>query len=522
MTRHMLLCTARIIGVLVAVALLWTIYWAFAHTVAHNADNATALLEAHAMLAGNSLLRGWHLPADTFLTSDLPVYALSEWIAGGIRPILMTLVPSLLFTAVTVLCLLLAAWGKRGAERVMAILLTLAVVGTPGAFLANEALLGPIHMGTIMLVLLCVVLYLLLQERRHAPVITGILLTLLLLVSAAALVGDPLTLSIEPVPLLILGAVALYQQRTIRSLDALLVGVLAMAFVLSSLVTRYLVHTSTAIAPSVFVFVSADHLYNNVVQTLSSVLLLFSANFFGQPLFAKAMLRTLLHLGLCGAALGSLILLWRQLARGGVAFLLRYRLEALLFLAALINLFSFLLSTFPGGDITNARYLLPFFFCSGILAGRMLTPLLVRDRLTLALSLLVLLAVLGLFGRDVLLTPPAPQPEQHVVALLRTHGLSAGYGGYWASSILTVAAQGRIQVRAVIPANGQMRPDLFLSDAAWYRGVGQDRRFVVTSDFYTPPGFVAAAVQAFGPYAHSYTILPYHIYLWEKSLPQIK
>src|SRR5260221_14626195 len=78
------------------------------HLNAGNSDGATVVLEGQALATGNLSLAGWTLSFDSFWTIDAPVYALAEGIFG-VRPLLLTIVPSLLAALVLLLSLHLAA-----------------------------------------------------------------------------------------------------------------------------------------------------------------------------------------------------------------------------------------------------------------------------------------------------------------------------------------------------------------------------------------------------------------------------
>ena len=119
------------------------------------------------------------------------------------------------------------------------------------------------------------------------------------------------------------------------------------------------------------------------------------------------------------------------------------------------------------------------------------------------------LLTLALFARSVFYLPRSTEPERQVVALLEAKHLASGYGNYWGSAIITVYTQGKFSVRQVMPSGNTVIADRFLADERWYH-TRETRRFVITSDIYTPQGFADGVQRVFGPYAREYTILPYH------------
>ena len=63
-------------------AALFGCYLRLAGTRAVNSDGASQALQAWDMLHGNLLLRGWQVGDVSYYTTEIPEYALVEWILG--------------------------------------------------------------------------------------------------------------------------------------------------------------------------------------------------------------------------------------------------------------------------------------------------------------------------------------------------------------------------------------------------------------------------------------------------------
>src|SRR5690348_7244936 len=74
-----LLATAAVV---LAVALLFLAYLRVSRTYPENSDESNDLLMAWDMLHGNVLLHGWYLSDVSFITTELPQYALLVWLFG--------------------------------------------------------------------------------------------------------------------------------------------------------------------------------------------------------------------------------------------------------------------------------------------------------------------------------------------------------------------------------------------------------------------------------------------------------
>src|SRR5215813_1958470 len=84
-------------GMLVGCAILFAGYLYASRFVPNNSDNASMILEAQAMLHGNIILHGWYLPPDSFITSEMPLDALSGLVFTSEQ--LLKTTPALLYAS---------------------------------------------------------------------------------------------------------------------------------------------------------------------------------------------------------------------------------------------------------------------------------------------------------------------------------------------------------------------------------------------------------------------------------------
>src|SRR5712692_6400780 len=94
-------------AVALAVALLFLAYLRVSRTYPENSDESNDLLMAWDMLHGNVLLHGWYLSDVSFITTELPQYAL---LAGlfGLHSDTAHIAAAMTYTLVLVLAVLLA------------------------------------------------------------------------------------------------------------------------------------------------------------------------------------------------------------------------------------------------------------------------------------------------------------------------------------------------------------------------------------------------------------------------------
>ena len=132
-------------------------------------------------------------------------------------------------------------------------------------------------------------------------------------------------------------------------------------------------------------------------------------------------------------------------------------------------------------------------------------------------GLVVLLGYLGGLAHEVV-QPASPPAYARVASWLQAHHLSYGLGGYWESSIVTVQTGGQVKVRALL--KNTLRPDLWLSEPAWYDPSAQRANFIVLSSLsgyrnWEPRALIA---KYFGRPAREYHFGPYTVMVWDRNL----
>jgi hypothetical protein len=141
----------RLAWVTAAAVVCLVLFWCYlrqAQTYQLNADPAGQALQAWDMLHGNLLLRGWWLGDVSFYTVELPLNMIIEMIVG-LRPVEISILAALIYTAVVLLTALLAKGSARGREGVVRALLGGGILLAPSLVLGTRVLMqGPDHLGT--------------------------------------------------------------------------------------------------------------------------------------------------------------------------------------------------------------------------------------------------------------------------------------------------------------------------------------------------------------------------------------
>lgn len=496
---------ALVLGIVV----LTFVYRRLSVMVPVNSDDANFVLQGMAIARGNPLLAGWTIPADTFYTTDLPLYAVAT-LFRGVSPAVVHTVAALVYALIVAVACLLARGPHRGRAAWLPMLITFALLAAPASPLGVSLLLeGPYHTGTT-LFMLAGILALDLARGRPEPVPVAVFGVLL----ALAVAADPLALyvgaaAVAAVSALRLVILSLDEWRT----DATL---LAVALVSGGAGTglRRLVSTAGGyhLLPLPASFAGIGDVPHNVQLALEGWLQLFGGDFFGRHAGASAAVPALRALG-CAFVLGAVLVAIRQWWRAGGPD----RVTQLLLAVVAVNVAAYVLST-QAVDVRSVRYLVPAICAGAALAGRLSPALLVNRRLRGA-ALIVSVGYVALLFTG-LRAAPATQPEAELTAWLSSRGLTYGLGSYWDGTSATVTSENHVRIRAVTATDGRLRPYQWVVDKDWYDpdGSGNDARFVVVDPTAYQHVTTATATATFGQPAEVHHVGQYTVLIWQRNL----
>src|SRR6516165_5917354 len=140
-----------------AVVLLFLAYLRVSRTYPENSDESNDLLMAWDMLHGNVLLHGWYLSDVSFITTELPQYALLVWLFG-LHTDTAHIAAAMTYTLVVIFSVLLARGAKGRVPRPegrVRMLLTAGLMFAPQLGVAVFVLLLSLgHIGTAVPLLL--------------------------------------------------------------------------------------------------------------------------------------------------------------------------------------------------------------------------------------------------------------------------------------------------------------------------------------------------------------------------------
>ena len=506
----------RLAWVTAAAVVCLVLFWCYlrqAQTYQLNTDPAGQALQAWDMLHGNLLLRGWWLGDVSFYTVELPLNMIIEMIVG-LRPVEISILAALIYTAVVLLTALLAKGSARGREGVVRALLGGGILLAPSLVLGTRVLMqGPDHLGTAVPILLMLLVLDRAPERWWVPVVVGVLLTLAQVSDVLATFAGAAAVAVACGVRVCLEIVRRQRPLKFPGYDLSLVVAAVISIGLAHLVP-WGIHAAggfylrppkngLGLAPiSALPTHAWDMGYN--------LLILFGADFFGQQT-AVGVVLALLHLtGVALALLGLLIGLFGFFGRAAD------RVIQVLVAGTVIILVAGTFGNYMAKIVGAHEIVTVLPFCA-VLAGRLLGGCLVKARLvpTLAVGLACYLGALAYND-----TQPIQAPLHVDLAdWLEAHHLTTGLAPYWESNITSLDSGGRVRLAPLKPGGASANP--YESNSAWYNPAVSRANFVVTvsappSDAsLVTPGEVLAQ---FGPPARTYHFEEYTVMVYDYNL----
>jgi len=501
-----------------AVALLFVAYLQVSRTYPENSDESNDLLMAWDMLHGNVLLHGWSLSDVSFITTELPQYALLV-LLFGLHADTAHLAAAMTYTLVVVLAVLLARGTAPRREAAPRMLLTAFGMFAPQLGVGVFVLLLSLgHIGTAVPLLLIWLVIDRCPVRGYVPVIVGLLLTWVL-------VADPLVLLVGVVPLVAVCALRVARALARRGDDPVRAVLRARWYELSLAAAAIaaqglasaagrLLQASGAffLHPVPYQLAPAHTWAKHAWVTGQGLLALFGAKPEGP---AAAMAFAVLHLA------GVALVAWAMVRVARHFLSWPDMISQILLVAMVVNVVAYVPSTLANATDLNAREFAIALPYGAVLAGRTLAAgLLGRQRPAVAAGAAgALLAVYAASLGWAAAQPSVPPMNARLATFLEAHRLTSGIGGYWESSVVTVGSDGAVTIRAVLP--GTLQPDLWEAKGSWYDPRSHRANFLVTS---STPGFFnhwqpsPAALAALGPPARTYRVGPYTVYVYDKNL----
>ena len=503
--------TRRVAVTVLAVAVLFVLYWRQSRLAPVTSDGASIALQARDMLHGNLLLHGWRLSDVSFYATELPQYMAIEALLG-LGPYVVNVAAAMTYTLLVLLVGLVASGGARGREGLTRALLASGIILAPQLGATSTLLTSPDHTGTAVPVLLA---WLMIDRGRPqaggrrwwvVPAAVCAVLTL-------ATLGDPLVLVFGIAPLAV--ACILRLARKVAApgwYEAWLTGAAVAAGGLGAAAPRVIAMLGGYQAAQYDTQMAGlGHLGHAAWVTVQQVLELFGANVVtARPGidFAFTVLRLT---GVIMVVAAFILAAARLLGPGDL-------LVPVLVLGIAFSLAVYLVSAY-GQSLGTIREIAAVMPLGAALAGRVLAgPLLsLRGR-----PLRPVLAVAGagyalalFYGAA---QGPASPANEPLATWLSGHGLRDGLAAYWQANSATLDSGGQVLVSFAGMNGGRLAAASWETRQQDYDPRRYDATFVVAGGPKGMSGMAAAAEETFGPPLRVYHADGYTILVWGTNL----
>lgn len=482
--------------------ILFLMLYKVSTTVDLTSDFASIVLEAQSVLSGNIFLTGWSLTNISFYTTDLPFYVLFM-IFTGFKHQLMNLVPTFIYVGVILLSLYLSIRHMEKKHAPLAITTLLILLAFPAPFTSQIVLVGPIHMGTILIMLVAFVF--LVQNGRYSSWLYALFMML-------AIFGDSLAFFTGAVPVFLGYVIHLFRtsdkSEKKKSISILLLTIISVvtAQVLLKLVDAL---GGFKITPLKMEFIQYEQLFPNIVATFKWIISIYGVNFFGSPLINPSLPGIMLHIPLF---IFVLVVAFRAIRRVWTS---SDTLNNVLVIAMIINLAAYILSTPYASDSLTARYIMPMFVFSAILSARNVELI---SKLNHKYVLAGLLALFFLVFLPQLVAEPKANQHKELTDYLEQQHLTSGYGTFWIAALSTVESDGKVTIRTVAENQGKIAPHLWFAQKEWYT---KPANFVVFDESNWGNVNEELLLKNFGPVLDKKSIGPYTIMVWDKDISML-
>jgi len=468
-------------------------------------DGASQALQAWAMLHGNLLLHGWSLSDVSFFSTELPQFMLIEAVRG-LNGQVVHLAAAMTYTLLVIGVAVLARGNATGRQGLMRSLIAAGILLAPplGSRGTTWVVLNyPDHTGTQVPLLLIWLVLDRVKPRWWVPILIAVLLTWVQ-------IGDTMALYEGVVPIVAVSFIRVIRRRRqpVKPRLAehwyefsLAAGALASAYAATRILLLIRQVGGFDFSPPSTSFSSISGMSLNFWPKVQTELIIFGADFFGQPV--RQAVVPLLHLVAVALVIWAVAVAVR-----------RFIAEDNLMMQLLTITFAAVFAAYTFGFRVGAWEAIGLLPTGAVIAGRLLP-----DRLTKAGLVIPLAAVLACYGLLLFKDSTAPAPGNLNVSManwLEAHHLRYGLARYWHANSITLLSGGHVQVRAIDTQGNNFLLTHWNTDSSWYNPRLHRATFIIL-----PANGWAALRSVYGAVgrpARTYPLGLYVVMVWHKNL----
>ncbi len=508
---------------LLLIILLFIFYEFFlflSYSIINNSDNASILLEAYSFTKGNILLHGWSLSKDNFYFTDLPFYVLFTIILGK-NHLIMHYAPAFIYSLIMVSSLYLVSVNFDIRKKLISIPLILVLIGMPSIFLFGIALMGPIHVGTVLFLIISIIFL----DRFYKDKQKYISLFIFFILLSLSIFSDPMAIYVGLLPILFVSIINLIINKNYYK-DGFIILSTLLSYIFSKILYFIIsfFHGFVMIngEKTSLVFAHLSEIGHNAYLAFYFISKYMSSYIYGTTLNTDTGLNNLLHFFLLLSFFIGIYIIFKKYKE----YFSNDIILSITGVCALFNILAFTFSYIPEANSIvfnqySSRYFIPFFFFAAIFISRFLSYYIQNIKNYGIYILVVFTLFLGLYYHKIIRIKTIDNtPSEQVSIWLEQHKLDYGYGSFSSSNIITANSNGRIKIRPIEISNNNNKiiPLNWLSDSSWYKNNKNKYIFYIYNDFYTGGINKDLLIRDFGKYSQFYQVGRYGIYVWKYNL----
>ena len=430
------------------------------------------------MLNGNFFLKGWYLPQDNFFFED-NLFDLIALRVFGFKMYILSVVPALIYslTVFTFIYFIFYKLKEKNIFNLFALFTGLILIALPQSFLYLFFVSSTgYHIVTTFYLLLIIIFI----DKYLNPLLPQIksksfvLLISIIFFESISTISDPLALYLGIIPVLLWSVVSFFKNydgkplKQINKKLIILILITIFSIIIRTSFLYFLSKYAILVKPHI-AFATYAQLLNNIKLFIEGLLTLFGANFFGLSLYKFSTFFTLVRLCIFLFVFYYVISVLKNFFKTK-----KYNINHLISIICIFALSAYLFSNQPD-NLFSTRYLIPYFIFSLII---FITELNIKNIKKINflkskwLVYVVFLLIFFIYVYSTLKLVKSAKPNQtyyQLASFLNKNNLKYGYGSYWDSSVITVATEDKIKIRAVVWNGHEILPFNWLSNKVWYR-----------------------------------------------------
>ena len=405
-------------------------------------------------------------------------------------------------------------------KKLISIPLILILIGMPSIFLFGIALMGPIHVGSVLFILISIIFL----DRFYKDKQKYISLLIFFISLTLSVFSDPIVIYVGLLPILFVSIINFTINKNYYKEGFVIISLL-LSYIFSKILYFIIsfFHGFVMIngEKTSLTFAHLSEIGHNAYLAFYFISKYMSSYIYGTSLNTDTGLNNLIHFLFLLSFFVGIYIIFKKYKE----YFSNDLILSITGVCALFNILAFTFSYIPEANSIifnqySSRYFIPFFFFSAIFISRFLSYYIQNIKNYGIYILVIFIILLGFYYHKIIrLKLIDNTPSEQISYWLEQHNLNYGYGAFSSANIITADSNGKIKIRPIeVSTDNKIIPLNWLSNSYWYKNNKHKYIFYIYNDFYIGGVNKNILTKDFGKYSKSYQIGRYKIYVWKYSL----